>query len=164
MIILREYVAKNISLPGVPSATENLLWPNKNPSRSTASGSVNNGNDYVTCRKILLEKYAIRWLFAIHCQDPDAYTAVVFKTVTDLAMDSLDVVISVGHIEKVNTFLGKYLRINYCFKGTAFALRRQGLEKHSETVPVFCRLLHGRRSVSQVAHGISQHAIAPESE
>ncbi|KAL5490495.1 hypothetical protein ACEPAI_5328 [Sanghuangporus weigelae] len=125
VIILREYVAKNINLPGVPSAAENYAWPNKNPSRSTSSGSVNNGNDYVACRKTLLEKYATRWLFAIHCQDPDMYAAVVFKTVTDLAMDTLDVVTSMtsGDKEPLSLCADKVLRsiLKLCQSSVAFS-------------------------------------------
>ncbi|EJD06034.1 uncharacterized protein FOMMEDRAFT_119510 [Fomitiporia mediterranea MF3/22] len=88
VIILREYIAKNKSLPGVPSAAENHAWPNNNPSRSTSSGSVNNGGDYVACRKSLLDKYATRWMFAIHCQDPDTYAQLLFDTISGIAMDS----------------------------------------------------------------------------
>ncbi|THH07445.1 hypothetical protein EW145_g3377 [Phellinidium pouzarii] len=71
VIIMREYVAKNKSLP-------------------VSSGSINNGNDYVTCRKALLVKYASRWLFALHCQDPEFYTSLLFNTVSDIAKDSTE--------------------------------------------------------------------------
>ena len=89
MIILREYVARKRSLPGVPSASETHSWPHPPNLRNASSGSVNNGNDYVMCRKRLLEKYVARWLFALHCQDPGAYAGFMFESITDIVAESL---------------------------------------------------------------------------
>ena len=89
VIILREYVARSRSLPGVPSGAENQSWPASALLRNAAMGSVNNGNDYVTCRKRLLEKYVTRWLFALHCQDPGAYAGFIFDSITHIASESV---------------------------------------------------------------------------
>lgn len=85
---MREYVARRKDLPGVPSAAEMARWPNNLPSRSMTSGSNNNGNDYVSCRQALLQKYASRWLFALHDLDHDAYGIILFNVITDLAKDA----------------------------------------------------------------------------
>lgn len=74
-------------MPGVPSAAESARWPNSIPSRSLSSGSNNNGNDYVACRQALLQKYASRWLFALHCIDHVLYGTMLFKVISDLAKD-----------------------------------------------------------------------------
>ncbi|KAI5122947.1 hypothetical protein M0805_006828 [Coniferiporia weirii] len=90
VIILREYVAKHKSLPGVPSSADSHSWPNSMTSRSASSGSINNGNDYVTCRKALLVKYASRWLFALHCQDAELYASLLFDSASDIARSSVE--------------------------------------------------------------------------
>ena len=88
VIILREYVARSRNLPGVPSANDSHGWPNLQLSRTSSTGSVNNGNDYVMCRKALLDKYVLRWLFALHCQDPGTYASFLFDAISDLALES----------------------------------------------------------------------------
>lgn len=99
--MLHEFIAKQKDVPGVPSPADSRSWPNVLPSRSLSSGSINNGNDYVTCRRILLSKYAARWLFALHCQNPDFYVSLLFDVITDLArdMDNFDDIVN----EEVST-------------------------------------------------------------
>lgn len=87
VVIMREYVARRKDMPGVPSAAESARWPNSIPSRALSSGSNNNGNDYVACRQALLQKYASRWLFALHCLDYEQYGTTMFKVLSDLAKD-----------------------------------------------------------------------------
>lgn len=88
VIILREYVARSRYLPGVPSATDSHCWPSLPLSRTASTGSVNNGNDYVMCRKALLDKYVLRWLFALHCQDPGTYATFLFDAISGLALEA----------------------------------------------------------------------------
>ena len=40
------------------------------------------------CRKCLLDKYVLRWLFALHCQDPGTYSTFLFDAISDLALES----------------------------------------------------------------------------
>lgn len=88
MTILRDFVARGRSLPGVPSNLDTHAWPNSLNLRSVPSSSVNNGGDYVACRKVLLTRYASRWLLALHDQDITLYSKLLYEIMADLASES----------------------------------------------------------------------------
>ncbi|CCM02372.1 uncharacterized protein FIBRA_04467 [Fibroporia radiculosa] len=91
-IMLRDYIAKGKSLPGVRSATEAQPWPSSVLSKTAKASSVNNGGDYVASRRALSIQYASRWMLAFHNLDVDNYADTVFtllvrQTDTDETLD-----------------------------------------------------------------------------
>ncbi|KAJ3845083.1 hypothetical protein F5878DRAFT_655339 [Lentinula raphanica] len=89
-IILRDYLAKQRALPGVRSASEPLPWPPMQNSRPAASGSVNNGGDYVASRKALLNRYAVPWLLALHHQNTEEYCNLLYDICAELTDEAID--------------------------------------------------------------------------
>ena len=85
--VLRDYVARGLSIPGVRSGVDIQPWPNSTQSRPTASSSANNGGDYVAGRRALSSRYAARWLLALHDQDVDTYAVMVFDLLAELAQE-----------------------------------------------------------------------------
>ncbi|KAH9856975.1 hypothetical protein C2E23DRAFT_892456 [Lenzites betulinus] len=85
--MLRDYVARGLSLPGVRSGADLQPWPSANQSRPTAATSANNGGDYVAGRRALSNRYAARWLLALHDQGLDEYATVVFDLLVEHAQD-----------------------------------------------------------------------------
>ena len=83
--MLRDYVAKGLSLPGVRSGVEVQPWPSTTQGRSAPASSVNNGGDYVAGRRSLCLRYAARWLLALHDQDIDRYATMVFDLLVEQA-------------------------------------------------------------------------------
>ncbi|KAJ7452375.1 hypothetical protein B0H11DRAFT_2327847, partial [Mycena galericulata] len=76
--ILRDYLAKHRTLPGIRTAEDHLSWPSLQSSRLAAS-SVNNGGDYVASRRALLNRYAVKWLLEMHDQDPALYGTLMYE-------------------------------------------------------------------------------------
>ncbi|KZT09437.1 uncharacterized protein LAESUDRAFT_741739 [Laetiporus sulphureus 93-53] len=97
-IILRDYVAKGRSLPGVRSGTDVQSWPSHMQPRAKAANAANNGGDYIASRRALLTLYASRWMYALHSLNVDDYARIVFDLL--LAFAEEDVV-------KDDFFLGK---------------------------------------------------------
>lgn len=87
-IILRDFSALGGKLPGVRARHEQLAWPSKSHARAVPASVVNNGGDYVTSRRSIMDKYAGRWLLALHDQDPTVYAHVIFGICVELAEDS----------------------------------------------------------------------------
>ncbi|PCH38065.1 hypothetical protein WOLCODRAFT_136025 [Wolfiporia cocos MD-104 SS10] len=85
--MLRDYVAKGQSLPGVRSGTEIQSWPSQLQPRAPVANSANNGGDYVSSRRVLLSRYASKWLLALHDMDIDNYAAVIFDILEAQAME-----------------------------------------------------------------------------
>ncbi|KAI0670290.1 hypothetical protein C8Q78DRAFT_114403 [Trametes maxima] len=85
--MLRDYVAKGLSLPGVRSGVDIQPWPSTTQPRPTAASSANNGGDYIAGRRALSSRYAARWLLALHDQDVDEYATVVFDLLVEQAQD-----------------------------------------------------------------------------
>ncbi|KAI9070388.1 hypothetical protein FKP32DRAFT_1586228 [Trametes sanguinea] len=85
--MLRDYVARGLSLPGVRSGVDIQPWPSSTYSRPTAASSANNGGDYVAGRRALSNRYAARWLLALHDQGVDEYATMVFDLLVELAQD-----------------------------------------------------------------------------
>ncbi|CDO71214.1 hypothetical protein BN946_scf184863.g9 [Trametes cinnabarina] len=85
--MLRDYVARGLNLPGVRSGTDAQPWPSSTYSRLTAASSANNGGDYVAGRRALANRYATRWLLALHDQGVDQYATTVFDLLVELAQD-----------------------------------------------------------------------------
>lgn len=83
--MLRDFVAKGQSLPGVRSGSDLQLWPPQILARSALASVANNGGDYIATRRTLLKRYAARWLLAFHDSDPYQYAAVLFTTLLALA-------------------------------------------------------------------------------
>jgi hypothetical protein len=83
--ILRDYLAKQQVLPGVRSSNEALPWPSTQTSRPVPSSSMNNGGDYVAARRDLLNRYAARWLFALHNLDVALYGALLYDLSTEIS-------------------------------------------------------------------------------
>ncbi|KAH8117558.1 hypothetical protein DFH11DRAFT_1504486 [Phellopilus nigrolimitatus] len=164
VIILREYVAKNKNLPGVPLPADSRTWPNTMPTRSGSSGSVNNGNDYVTCRKHLLTKYATRWLFALHCQNPELYISLLFETVTDIARDTMEDIEdleftrdSAHSKELISLWADKVLRfiMKICQSSLAFSVVDDLLLRWLNVVP---HLLSSNKPISTLARLFNRDA------
>ena len=65
------------------------MWPYSLAFPSLSSSSSYNGADYVSCRKALVEKYARRWLYALHCLDYDFYSQSLFEILSQLAGDAI---------------------------------------------------------------------------
>ncbi|KAI0928528.1 hypothetical protein AcW1_005746 [Taiwanofungus camphoratus] len=86
-IILRDFVAKGRSLPGVRPSLEMQSWPPPPQSRPTIAGSANNGGDYVASRRSLSSRYASRWMLSLHDLDIDGYATMSFQLLTELAED-----------------------------------------------------------------------------
>ncbi|SJL00441.1 uncharacterized protein ARMOST_03754 [Armillaria ostoyae] len=87
--ILRDYVARQQSLPGVRTADDVNPWPEARTLRHVPPSSVHNGGDYVTARRSLLSHYAIPWLSALHNEDVDNYAMLLYETSVQLAQTSL---------------------------------------------------------------------------
>lgn len=83
--ILRDSLAKQSSLPGVRAAHDPVPWPISRNSRSAPVSSVNNGGDYVAARRMLLIRYAVHWLMALHDQDADLYASLLFEICDELS-------------------------------------------------------------------------------
>ncbi|KAI0831397.1 hypothetical protein BC628DRAFT_1312212 [Trametes gibbosa] len=86
-MMLRDYVARGLNLPGVRSGVDLQPWPSASQSRPTAASSANNGGDYVAGRRALSNRYAARWLLALHDQSIDEYATVVFDLLVERAQD-----------------------------------------------------------------------------
>ncbi|KAJ7111596.1 hypothetical protein C8R43DRAFT_935944 [Mycena crocata] len=90
--ILRDYLAKQRMLPGIRTASDPLTWPSPQSSRLAPAGSVNNGGDYVASRRALLNRYAVKWLFEMHEQDPTLYGALIYEISLEASQEaSVDV-------------------------------------------------------------------------
>lgn len=83
--MLRDYVARGLSLPGVRSGVDIPPWPSTSQTRPTPASSANNGGDYVAGRRSLSMRYAARWLLALHDQDIDGYATMVFDILVEKA-------------------------------------------------------------------------------
>ncbi|KAI0780831.1 hypothetical protein BD413DRAFT_500442 [Trametes elegans] len=85
--MLRDYVARGLSLPGVRSGVDIQPWPSASYARPTAASGANNGGDYVAGRRALSNRYAARWLLALHDQDVDAYATMTFDLLVELSQE-----------------------------------------------------------------------------
>ncbi|TFY64018.1 hypothetical protein EVJ58_g2900 [Rhodofomes roseus] len=85
-IMLRDYVAKGRSLPGVRAGSEMPTWPSQSQTRPTTTSSTN-GGDYVAARRTLLEKHAAAWLLALHDLNVDSYATMLYDVLLDIAED-----------------------------------------------------------------------------
>ncbi|KAJ7582678.1 hypothetical protein C8J56DRAFT_1167735 [Mycena floridula] len=83
--ILRDYLAKQQSLPGVRSGNDALPWPSIQSSRPTAASSRGNGGDYVAARRALHGQYVVPWLQALHGQDPAQYSFMIYEICVEFA-------------------------------------------------------------------------------
>ncbi|KZT67735.1 hypothetical protein DAEQUDRAFT_712938 [Daedalea quercina L-15889] len=86
-IMLRDYVAKGRSLPGVRAGSETPTWPSHAQMRTSATSSTN-GGDYVAARRTLLEKHAATWLLALHDLNLDSYATMLYDVLLDIAEES----------------------------------------------------------------------------
>ncbi|KAF8212196.1 hypothetical protein K438DRAFT_1230880 [Mycena galopus ATCC 62051] len=77
--ILRDYLAKQRSLPGVRAGSDPPSWPSAQSSRLAPASSANNGGDYVASRRALQNRYAVKWLSEMHDQDPALYGALLYE-------------------------------------------------------------------------------------
>ncbi|KAF8628411.1 hypothetical protein AX15_003933 [Amanita polypyramis BW_CC] len=80
--ILRDFVAKQRTLPGVPMVRELLAWPERLSPR-TAASSTTNGGDYIVFRRALHLRYSAVWLFSLHDQDPVLYAEMLYDACAD---------------------------------------------------------------------------------
>ncbi|KAJ7285806.1 hypothetical protein C8J57DRAFT_1431486 [Mycena rebaudengoi] len=87
--ILRDYVAKQRTLPGVRAPSEPLSWPSTQTSRVAPTSSVSNGGDYVAARKGLLNRYAVKWLLELHDQDPALYAADMYEICVEASQEGV---------------------------------------------------------------------------
>ena len=84
--MLRDYVARGLSIPGVRSGADLQPWPNATQSRTPAA-SANNGGDYVAGRRALASRHAARWLLVLHDLDIEAYAVMVFDLLVEQAQE-----------------------------------------------------------------------------
>ena len=77
-VILRDYVARGRSLPGVRSG-EPQAWPIEVQARPHAKSIASNGGDYVAGRRALLTRYAAPWMLALHDLNIDTYGKLLFE-------------------------------------------------------------------------------------
>ena len=82
-IMLRDYVAKGRSLPGVRSGPD-ASWPPHAQVRTNVTSSTN-GGDYVAARRMLLERHAAMWLLSLHDLNIDNYAPMLFDVLVDIA-------------------------------------------------------------------------------
>jgi hypothetical protein len=80
--ILRDFVAKQERLPGVPLTNQTHVWPER-PTLRLASSSNTNGGDYVAFRRALHSRYPAVWLLTLHDQDTALYAEVLYDACVD---------------------------------------------------------------------------------
>lgn len=87
-------------MPGVPQPADVYPWPKTSFLQETQRISSN----YVGYRRFLLQRYALRWLRALHDQDQGFYATTLFTHATDFAaeMDALEATDTVDQSEKAN--------------------------------------------------------------
>ncbi|KAJ7774854.1 hypothetical protein B0H16DRAFT_1508657 [Mycena metata] len=85
--ILRDYLAKQRTLPGVRTTSDSLSWPSAQSSRLAPASSVNNGGDYVASRRALLNRYAVKWLSEMHDQDPALYGELLYDICVEASQE-----------------------------------------------------------------------------
>ncbi|KAF8522278.1 hypothetical protein BU17DRAFT_44873 [Hysterangium stoloniferum] len=87
ILIARDHINQNLSLPGVRTTTDESPWPS-NLSRQASKAAVNSGGEYVQCRKQLLARCALPWLAAVHELDVDVYTNCIYDYCAGIAETS----------------------------------------------------------------------------
>ncbi|KAJ7219313.1 hypothetical protein GGX14DRAFT_435653 [Mycena pura] len=85
--ILRDYVAKQKTLPGIRPASEQLAWPSATSSRLAPANPLHNGGDYVASRRALQNRYAAKWLSEMHDQDPALYAEFMYDICVEIAQE-----------------------------------------------------------------------------
>ncbi|KAK2466895.1 hypothetical protein APHAL10511_001153 [Amanita phalloides] len=80
--ILRDFVANQEGLPGVPLDNKSVPWPERPTLRPPISSNPN-GGDYVTFRRALHSRYAMIWLLSFHDQDPTLYGETLYDACVD---------------------------------------------------------------------------------
>jgi hypothetical protein len=102
--ILRDYLEKKAALPGVRSGHDFHPWPLVEKSRPIPTSSMNNSGDYVASRRALLNRYASRWLLALHDLDVFRYADLLYELSAEIADESMiqdDVFLGVPSTELV---------------------------------------------------------------
>jgi hypothetical protein len=74
-IILRDYLGKTRSLPGVPLNEQESPWPQK------AQGTI----DYASIRRSLQHRYVVPWLREVHNHNADEYSLRIFDVCSEFA-------------------------------------------------------------------------------
>ena len=87
-VILRTYVARQRELPGVRSG-EPQPWPPQIQLRPTVTAVPGNGGDYVATRRLLLTRYAVPWMLALHDQEIMAYATLIFDLLAEYAEEQM---------------------------------------------------------------------------
>lgn len=139
----------------MPTASESRCWPNSTLPRQASSGSINNGNDYVACRKVLLMKYAARWLFALHSQDAVRYGNLIYNTISDMAEEQDRTYSEQQGDQKEVIFFGSFISFTLILLLARLYSCRQSFKIHYENMSTFNRLLRCRRSLYQMAYRVS---------
>ncbi|KAH8106968.1 hypothetical protein BXZ70DRAFT_1003857 [Cristinia sonorae] len=83
--ILRDFVARARTLPGVRVGHDNQPWPNPSGNRTIGSNASSNGGDYVASRRALASRYVVPWLLAFHDKDINAYANIIYDLTTEYA-------------------------------------------------------------------------------
>ncbi|KAF9533011.1 hypothetical protein CPB83DRAFT_806739 [Crepidotus variabilis] len=87
-IILREYIAKQNSLPGMRTSRYVPVWPSHSDNRPAPSANLmSNGGDFVVARRALLSRFAVPWLLELHDLDPMLYCRIIFQHCIQAADD-----------------------------------------------------------------------------
>lgn len=87
--ILRDYVARNRTLPGVRVGLDHQPWPSTGHSRPIAANAASNGGDYVATRRALAHRYVVPWLLAFHDRDINSYATLLYDLTAEHAEGSL---------------------------------------------------------------------------
>ncbi|KZV90247.1 hypothetical protein EXIGLDRAFT_720571 [Exidia glandulosa HHB12029] len=99
VVVARDFDRAGIAVPGVPHPNDLYPWP-KTSSFLRENKRVS--SNYVGYRRFLLQRYALRWLRALHDQDAEFYATTLFTHATDFAaeMDALEATDTVNMSER----------------------------------------------------------------
>jgi hypothetical protein len=87
-VVLREFVAKRSSLPGMRTATHPQMWPPlHSDGRLNSANLSSNGGDFVVARRLILSRYALPWLLEFHDLDSDLYDRIAFQSCLQMATE-----------------------------------------------------------------------------
>ncbi len=76
--VATEFASKKQPLPGVLPPSMAQLWPPPPSSRPETLKSSTSGGEYVGARRVLLNRYVVPWMRALHALDATAYAGILF--------------------------------------------------------------------------------------
>ncbi|KAF8326124.1 uncharacterized protein EI90DRAFT_3071593 [Cantharellus anzutake] len=76
--VATEFASQKRPLPGVLPASTAHLWPPLPVSRPETLNSSTSGGEYVSARRVLLNRYIVPWMRALHALDANSYAGILF--------------------------------------------------------------------------------------